>query len=128
MRNTNLDALLRSFAQETAADVGESYERAVEVMDDEPGEVAAALGTTVEAVQHWVDAELRTLRASASKYDLVIEGEGHVATFHAPNELEALATAERSIRRGEYDAGNVVRYWVTPEGAEQGDSHTLTIK
>lgn len=56
-RGMNLSAALATYARETVADVGGDYASAVRAMDDEPGEVAAALECSVEDVQGWCDRE-----------------------------------------------------------------------
>lgn len=56
-----LSAQLARYARETAADTGSDYAAAVRMMDDEPSEVAAALGCTASDVQAWVDAELASI-------------------------------------------------------------------
>lgn len=69
------------------------------------------------------------MTTETTKYDVVIEGEGHSTTIEAASPEEAQAKAERYIRRGDYDKGQVVTYWVTPEGEEQDpDSLELTIR
>lgn len=67
-----------------------------------------------------------------TKYDIRIEGEGHVGSVDAVDERHAVKLAEDFIASGEYDLGKgellSVRYWLTAEGQEQGDSRTIELE
>lgn len=65
-----------------------------------------------------------------TKYDLQVEHEGHVATFVAGSEAEAIETARDLIANGDYDMEEgeemTLLYWITPEGGER-QSHSITL-
>jgi hypothetical protein len=69
-----------------------------------------------------------------AKYTMSIDAEGDYGNeIDADSEQHAAEQAESIIAgEGDFDiaAGEkiTVRYWVTPEGAERGDSRELTIE